>query len=41
MAKLLLVYGIVAMEEESDEEIAIIDYVLNTKNRIYNYLDTE
>lgn len=32
---------IAALEEESDEEIAVIDYVLNTKNRIYNYLDRE
>lgn len=32
---------IAAMEEETDEDIAIINYVLNSKNRTYHYLDAE
>lgn len=30
-----------ALEEENDENISLYDYILNTPNRIYHYLDRE
>lgn len=30
-----------ALLEENDEDIALYDYILNTKNRTYHYLDRE
>ena len=32
---------IALMNEEKGEDIALIDYILNTKNRVYYYLDRE
>lgn len=32
---------ILALEEENDEDLAISDFILNTKNRVYYYLNKE
>lgn len=30
---------LIPMLDEKDEDVAIFDYILNTKNRVYHYLD--
>lgn len=32
---------LIPLLEEKDEDIAIFDYILNTKNRVYHYLDKQ